>query len=291
MFSHLNLTATLERRPDYLIVQTENEASEGLRHLANVTQLSAKVRICILILPRGLGVSPCAKNRRQSWGFKLPQQQTANRIHGVRKKTEPLTQFPGCLGDHRGGHPPAVWHLKLHPQNRLLSSRGGGGSPPDPPIKLAGSSHTSRQRECLSPGPTLSFKSSTAAAFTRPSVRILGHGMSGSSHLSSTLGWNANRGDGFLGNIRWELGGTLVCKLQLPASLRPLDKDRHPPKPGAALQIGVERQERGHLRQGDLEHGEGPPRGRGEGRSWLPEVQQPPPPGGEEHLSVDQTDF
>lgn len=94
----------------------------------------------------------------------------AGRIYGARKKAgEALTEFPGCLGDHRGGHPPAVWHLKLHPQNRLLCSRGGGGSPPDPPIKSAGSSHTSRQRECLSLGPALGFKSSTGAACSRPS--------------------------------------------------------------------------------------------------------------------------
>lgn len=78
------------------------------------------------------------------------QQQTASRVNGVRKKERKLlTQLPGCFGDYRGGHRSAGWHLKL-PQNRLCFPRGVGvDPPPDVPIKLAGSSHTSRQRECL----------------------------------------------------------------------------------------------------------------------------------------------
>lgn len=40
-------------------------------------------------------------------------------------------------------------------------------------------------------------------------VGILGHGMSGLSHLSSTLGWNTNRGDGLLANTQGELRGSL----------------------------------------------------------------------------------
>lgn len=38
---------------------------------------------------------------------------------------------------------------------------------------------------------------------------ILGHGMSGLSHLSSTLGWNTNRGDGLLVNTRGKLRRSL----------------------------------------------------------------------------------
>lgn len=54
--------------------------------------------------------------------------------------------------------------LKLHPQRNRFPLGVGGGSPPDPPIKLAGSSHTSRQKECcVFWGPGL-FKSSTAAS-------------------------------------------------------------------------------------------------------------------------------
>ena len=35
-------------------------------------------------------------------------------------------------------------------------------------------------------------------------VRILDYGMSGSSHVSSTLGWNTNRSDGLFENTWWE---------------------------------------------------------------------------------------
>lgn len=125
---------------------------------------------CSYSKARGSPLAPRIGDKAGGSGPPTPPQQTAHRIHGGREKTgEPLTQFPGRLGDHRGGHPPAVWHSKLHPRNRRPSSRGGGGSPPDPPIKSAGSPHTSRQRECLSLGPTLRFKSSTAAACPRPS--------------------------------------------------------------------------------------------------------------------------
>lgn len=71
------------------------------------------------------------------------------------------------------------------------------------------------------------------------------------------------------------------------------------PESRAALQIGFENLERGHLRLGDSEHREkeGPPRGQDEGRrggfvpgGWLPEVQQPQW-GGEVHMSAVQTDF
>lgn len=40
-------------------------------------------------------------------------------------------------------------------------------------------------------------------------VGILGHGTSGLSHFSSTLGWNTNRGDGLLANTQWEFRGSL----------------------------------------------------------------------------------
>lgn len=88
---------------------------------------------CILVyLTARLGVSFCAKSRSQSWGFwpSSNKQLTDKRGEQGKKRGGILTQLPGCLGDHRGGHPSVDWHLKLCPQSKLLSSRGGGGSPP-----------------------------------------------------------------------------------------------------------------------------------------------------------------
>lgn len=96
-------------------------------------------------------------------------------------------------------------HLKLHPQQTVLSFRWGWIPPRSTNQVGREFPHMQAVRECLLSGPPRGFKSSTAASVL--CLWILGHGMSGLSHLSSTLGWNTNRGDGLLANTQEEPGG------------------------------------------------------------------------------------
>lgn len=80
--------------------------------------------------------------------------------------------------------------------------------------------------------------------------------MSGLSHLSSTLGWNTNRGDDLLVNTQGELRGSLGLQNCSCSSLDDqghlIKTDTHQtPETRAPLQAGFENLERGYVRQGD----------------------------------------
>lgn len=163
------------------------------------------IYIVVYLTPKSRSLLLCQEQETKLW-VQASRQQAANRINGVIKKNENHSRnFQAVLVTTGVAILQLAGHLKPHPQNKLCFPRGVGvDPPPDPPIKLAESSHTSRQGECLvfwlwaASWFQITHSSKNSSLCT--SVTILDHGMLGLSHLSSVPGCNTNRGDVMLEN-------------------------------------------------------------------------------------------